>query len=366
MVNETKHLRVFYSWQSDLPSPTNAGAIRDALRAAATEIEARSDGLAIQLDEATRNTSGSPNIAATIFKKIDSCEIYVADITIVTASGAPRPCPNPNVLIELGYAIAQVGWERIVLLYNDAIGSFPSDVPFDIVQNRVAKYTYPSATKDHTSAKRRLRALVKAALEAVILKNPRTPQELRGTSPEAMRRSRDSENLTLLLSQIHLPTLDAHTERLPHLISDSAYWYWESFHGVVNNSLFHVNDQVLNEAIQRLHRSWETTMSYGIRYHTAPGSSTHVFAQFGSASPSEEEGKDWDAIRVAADEMKIALKELLTYVRKEYVEIDTTQTSNAAWNARHRQKAEFDEMLKRESETPTVTPERTRGEPTSP
>ena len=30
--------------------------------------------------------------------------------------------PNPNVVFELGYAVANLGWERVILLINEAHG----------------------------------------------------------------------------------------------------------------------------------------------------------------------------------------------------------------------------------------------------
>jgi hypothetical protein len=63
-------------------------------------------------DETTRDTSGSPNIALKILEKIQAADVFVADITTVTAPGAKRPCPNPNVGYELGYAVATLGWDN--------------------------------------------------------------------------------------------------------------------------------------------------------------------------------------------------------------------------------------------------------------
>ena len=61
---------VFYSWQSDLPKATNLNGIRQALRIAANNVENSIDNTSVELDEATRNTPGSPNIPFTIFEKI--------------------------------------------------------------------------------------------------------------------------------------------------------------------------------------------------------------------------------------------------------------------------------------------------------
>jgi hypothetical protein len=68
--------------------------------------------LKIILDEATRGESGSPNIPMTILEKIKVSDAFICDITTIN-SNAPeelRRTPNPNVLFELGFAVAHLGW----------------------------------------------------------------------------------------------------------------------------------------------------------------------------------------------------------------------------------------------------------------
>jgi len=40
-------------------------------------------------------------------QKIDVADVFVADVSIVGGS-IERPAPNPNVLIELGYALCSL------------------------------------------------------------------------------------------------------------------------------------------------------------------------------------------------------------------------------------------------------------------
>ena len=108
------NLTIFFSWQSDLPKETNQNAIRECLRNASSLVESQVDEASINLDEATRSTSGSPNIPLTIFSKIHTCDIFVCDITTINSDQTGKKTPNPNVLIELGYAISTLGWELYV------------------------------------------------------------------------------------------------------------------------------------------------------------------------------------------------------------------------------------------------------------
>ena len=110
---------VFYSWQSDLPNSTNRGFIGDCLERAIKELKAEPD-LQVDpcLDRDTQNVPGSPDIAATIFDKIDRCGLFVCDVSIVNQSASNRPMPNPNVLIELGYAVKTLGMESHCLRFQ--------------------------------------------------------------------------------------------------------------------------------------------------------------------------------------------------------------------------------------------------------
>lgn len=141
---EEMHQTIFYSWQSDLPNKTNRRFIFDALKQAAKAV--RSDealGVDPVVDRDTAGVAGSPGIAATIFAKIAQADIFVPDVSLVTLPDAKRPSPNPNVLLELGFAISQLGWDRIVMIMNRAFGD-PALLPFDLRGHRVVTCNCPN------------------------------------------------------------------------------------------------------------------------------------------------------------------------------------------------------------------------------
>lgn len=136
---------VFYSWQSDLPSRGNRGLINDALERAIRSIAADDDAaLEPVLDRDTANLDGAPDIVHSILAKISAADVFVADVSIVNA-GSSRPSPNPNVLIELGYAAAELGWENVILIQNTAFGG-PDLLPFDLRGRRVITYSLDAET----------------------------------------------------------------------------------------------------------------------------------------------------------------------------------------------------------------------------
>src|SRR3972149_3272121 len=118
---------VFYSWQSDLPNRTNRVFIENCLRCAIESIEESNvvpDGLDIDRD--TLNRQGSPDIVKTIFDKIERCDVFVGDISIINTSplSNQRKTPNPNVLVELGYAARARSWHRVLFHHHTAFDPF--------------------------------------------------------------------------------------------------------------------------------------------------------------------------------------------------------------------------------------------------
>jgi hypothetical protein len=168
----TNHFNIFYSWQSDIDKKVNNYFIKDCLEKAIKEIgRDKSLNIVPRLDKDTEGKMGSPNIVDSIFEKISNCQIFVADVTIINNSFLSRLLkqrlmPNPNVLIELGYAVNCLSWERVICINNNSISNV-EDLPFDIKQNRITTYTY-DGKEDKAQAKERVVALFKMALRAII------------------------------------------------------------------------------------------------------------------------------------------------------------------------------------------------------
>lgn len=135
---------VFFSWQLDTPATIGRNFIKESLELACRDIASR-----VQVNEAdrdlfvdsdTKDVPGQPPIADTIFKKIDSAGVYVADLTFIGRRINGRLTPNPNVLIEYGWALKSLGFERIICIMNEAYGE-PSDanLPFNLKHVRWPK-----------------------------------------------------------------------------------------------------------------------------------------------------------------------------------------------------------------------------------
>jgi hypothetical protein len=105
-------------------------ALVDAIAQLGAELE---EAERPELDHDTKGASGSPEIVRTILGKIESASIFVADVTPVAATAAGKQVPNPNVMLELGYARSVLGLGRIILVWNMAtFKSSYADLPFDL------------------------------------------------------------------------------------------------------------------------------------------------------------------------------------------------------------------------------------------
>ena len=128
---------VFYSWQSDIAETRSL--IQAALERAVRNVN-RDYSLEMRLDQDTSGIGGWPEIAAVILDKIDLCEVFVADITPINGPESNfRLTPNPNVMLELGYALATgLGRTRIICIVNSAylLNEEIKELPFDIRGSR--------------------------------------------------------------------------------------------------------------------------------------------------------------------------------------------------------------------------------------
>lgn len=192
---------IFYSWQTDAPAQCNKKLIREALDAAIANPEWLTE--ARRLDSGMEGTAGSPEVATIMFEKIRASSIFVGDVTLVgrietTENGKPivKKAPNPNVSVEMGYAAATLGWDRIICVMNEA-ACFGTrfEQPFD-VRNRRFPLDYKLTPEDAKNEKiyaAKLQDLTHWMTAALV-----TVEQNELRKVEAVRRSLDIKCLNLL------------------------------------------------------------------------------------------------------------------------------------------------------------------------
>ena len=157
---------IFYSWQSDLPNNQNRSFIQDCIEKAVKELGEEKVLLEIAIDRDTKGVAGTPDIASSVFSKIDESNIFIADISFINSDSTNRKTPNPNVLVELGYAAKTIGWNNIICIFNANYGKV-EDLPFDLRFRRPLVYqiTNPS---DKSKDKKALSESIKRSLTTII------------------------------------------------------------------------------------------------------------------------------------------------------------------------------------------------------
>jgi hypothetical protein len=131
--------RIFYSWQSDLPDNTNRGLLQDAIMGS---VEAIHRDLSIDLvDRDSQALAGSAGDPPTLIEKIKASDVFIADVSTVTGDMDKnmRLSPNPDVLLELGYAIGFLGCDKIILICNTINGE-DAKLPCDVQQLKKISY----------------------------------------------------------------------------------------------------------------------------------------------------------------------------------------------------------------------------------
>ena len=284
--------------------------------------------LRISIDEATRNVSGSPHIPSTILNKINCSDIFIADVTTINSSDDKyRKVANPNVLIELGYAIPVLGWERIILVFNKQFGNFPDDLPFDIDRQRILDYKI----KDYSdkSGKGQLVKELTDAILLIITNNPNKPNENKAISVFDKKRQNDVNTINEFSKSIHLPTLDVFIEELPDYIPNTIFFFWEEFNAKLESSYFFIYDEELKKLIYDFKNLWSASLSFGHRYNYSDRTERHIFYAPMDIM-NQEQKKDYERLKKIRKKLYISYKSMLDLIRMKWPEIDITKNSDYA------------------------------------
>lgn len=192
---------VFFAWQMDTSAEFNKDFIWRALQDATANLATGAQPeLSARPEKDTEGVSGNPNIVETIFRRISECSIFVADLTLVAETPKGKKAPNPNVLLELGYAARCISWARTILVMNNTFGG-GADLPFDILQHR---WPIEYRVTEHTQVRdRRYSSLTEVLTEA-----------LKACEEHALTRARDMF-LALDTATFELVALYEHTAVIP-------------------------------------------------------------------------------------------------------------------------------------------------------
>ena len=140
------------------------------------------------MERDVQGETGTPDIAQTIFRKIDECRIFVGDVSIINPTSlTDRKTPNPNVLLELGYAARTLSWDYVICVYNTAFGNI-KDLPFDLLTKLMCVYSVTEDQDVKAEERDKLTSKLKSSLLPMLQRithkivqdaapKPLTPQE---------------------------------------------------------------------------------------------------------------------------------------------------------------------------------------------
>jgi hypothetical protein len=107
--------------------------------------------------------------------------------------------PNPNVLIELGYALKALGHASIIMVMNTAFGPL-ENLPFDLRQKRAVTYSLREGA-DRNQIKRALRSGLRQGIKTVLLERSKAAARSQKETESARTLREDEQRLLRELSE---------------------------------------------------------------------------------------------------------------------------------------------------------------------
>ena len=182
-------MKVFWAWQSDSDGKISRHFIRKAIEEAIALLKedadiqepSERDRLTdLHLDHDRKNVPGSPDLAVTILDKIKSSSVFIADVTPIARTDQGKEVMNPNVAIELGYALGTISDKNVLMILNESFGS-REGLPFDI-RHKAGPLIYnlpkDSEAQQRTTSRKKLVSELVQALKLFVVEPTITPKEL--------------------------------------------------------------------------------------------------------------------------------------------------------------------------------------------
>ena len=164
-------ITIFYSWQSDLPNNKTRGFIQSCIEAAVKSLR---DAVVVDAQRDTYGVPGTPDIVQTIFSRIDECDLFIADVSTVgvyTPENHPdriKLIPNPNVMLEIGYAAKSLDWSNVICLKNTDFDS-QGELPFDLAHRRLPGFSLEG--NEAADERKRIRDIIASTVMDILEKD---------------------------------------------------------------------------------------------------------------------------------------------------------------------------------------------------
>jgi hypothetical protein len=318
-------IRIFFSWQSDIGQDATTRAIRQAVAQAVAAMITK-HGSQVVPDEATSNVAGSPYIPGKLAEKIQHSDIFICDVTSIAVSRGGKSLPNPNVTFELGLAAAHLGWERVVMLFNEELAEF-KNLPFDFDRHRISKYKMADSKAAVASRQGALDDLVKRAVNTIIDQNPLRPRDLEGKSEAQTRHDRDVVNLRWFFRHMSVDLLGKHTREMPDKLNYFASVMCDGLDAIIQSPSFYLYDAALEKRLRALVSELKITVAHDEYYRETSNFQCHIL----DLHSFHNKHKVQDAFIAKIENIIASLTRNLNWVikavRKNYIEVDLDDLS---------------------------------------
>ena len=329
---------VFYSWQADTNKDANKFFLRDVLKLAIKIVNDRNGSEIVKLDMDTQNRLGFIDINKEILDKIQKCDVFVADITSIGKIG-DKVTPNPNVLLELGYALGRIGEQRIIGFANEYYEKI-ENYPFDIKTRRPFLYTVTEA--DVTNGKKKVKAdsaKIAASVSDIIEEMMKLEKPVAFSVDEAVTRERDIIKLKRLMEHIPVKFIHKIIEiGKDSLAVDTDYLtIYYNIEGIVNFAYFKMYDVHLQNLVVQFTNSLSAVYSHGHEFFHVHGTICKLIR------PTDAQQKKF--IKEIFD-LQDSFGALADYVFENYKEIDLEQANEKAFDQYIKQEQEIEAIYK--------------------
>ena len=319
--DELKEIRIFYSWQSWRKSVKNF--IDKALYESVAELQKFFSSRKLIFDSDMKKRTGAEDIHEAVFEQIQNCDIYIADITIISEITQEKKVSNPNVLIELGFAIKCVGWDRIILLFDERYGKLSTDLPFDICVHRV--FPFSKRNRNKIDGSTRLQKMLVEQIKLIIEKSPEKSYKKYEITSSKGNRQNDIKTISYYLSSINIQLIDCFIKDMPYKFDKKILYCFEELNSKMNCDYYYVYDEKIRVLFGNFLKAWDKCLSFGKNYEYKPKNNYFFFID-NPCNPSQD--TDEKKLNKFLKIFNLDFKNLLNEIRDNWPEININEISD--------------------------------------
>lgn len=133
------------------------------------------------------------------------------------------------------------------------------------------------------------------------------------------------------MTYFHIDSFDVFLEYMPDFIPSRILIFKEGFTGVMSSNHFYLYDKTLFDLLIQFRDNWENSLSFSDHYGPDNSGKGYRFYIPGDVFPNIKAEKDFHYLENLRLELSTNIKNILEYIRNNYIEIDLVNTSRQAF-----------------------------------